>query len=41
MRKHEQEGISPSSITDITVNADNNRFSILDSKRGRIFTYDF
>lgn len=32
--------LGPSSIMDITVNSDNNRFSILDAKRGRIFTYD-
>jgi len=32
--------LGPSSITDVAVNADNNRFSILDSKRGKIFTYD-
>lgn len=30
----------PSNIIDVAVNEDNNRFSILDSKRGRIFTYD-
>lgn len=32
--------LGPSSIIDITSHDDNNRFSILDSKRGRIFTYD-
>lgn len=32
--------LGPSVITDVAVNADNNRFSILDSKRGKIFTYD-
>ena len=30
----------PSTLSDITVNNDNNRFSILDAKRARIFTYD-
>lgn len=33
--------LGPSTIIDITSHDDNNRFSILDSKRGRIFTYDF
>ncbi len=33
--------LGPSTIIDIASNDDNNRFSILDSKRGRIFTYDF
>lgn len=32
--------LGPSTIIDITSHDDNNRFSILDSKRGRIFTYD-
>lgn len=32
--------LGPSTIVDITSHDDNNRFSILDSKRGRIFTYD-
>ena len=33
--------LGPSTIIDIASHDDNNRFSILDSKRGRIFTYDF
>lgn len=32
--------IGPSSVIDVSVNSDNNRFSILDNKRGRVFTYD-
>ena len=32
--------LGPSTIIDVTVNDDNNRYSILDSKRGRVFTYD-
>lgn len=35
-----EEKLGPSNIIDIAVNDDNNRFSILDNKRGRIFTYD-
>ncbi|MGI6781325.1 MAG: hypothetical protein ACOX56_00580 [Acholeplasmataceae bacterium] len=33
--------LGPSTIIDVTCHDDNNRFSILDSNRGRIFTYDF
>lgn len=32
--------VGPSSIIDVAVHADNERYSILDNKRGRIFTYD-
>lgn len=35
-----EDQIGPSNIIDVAVNADNNRFSILDNKRKRIFTYD-
>lgn len=40
IERSERVTIGPSSISDITVNDDDLRYSILDSKRGRIFTYD-
>lgn len=32
--------LGPSSMVDIAANADNNRYTVLDSNRGRLFTYD-